>query len=628
MAPGTLATLRLASLIPLLVLQASAAVTLDKIANVPNGWTHTGTPSDSANLVLQVALSLQNLDQLEPTLATVSTPGSASYGQHLDLAAINELFGPSNESHEAVTSWLESSGVKTYKTQGSSIWIQTNVSTANALLGTTFKTYSDSTGVAKVRTTEYSIPDDLAEHIDLIAPTTYFGQSKAMRANRAQARNVARASSVKPLAKTLLARQLLAPRQVPSDCNGTLFYHNKTYAIFAPNCLKEQYNVQYTPDVNSGSKIAFGSFLNESASFSDLALFEQKFGIPSQNFSVVLVNPDEGATDLPQPPDTADDGEANLDVQIITGLAGPLPITEYITAGSPPYFPDPVEPAGTPNENEPYVPFYEFYLYQDDNDLPQVLSNSYGDEEQTVPESYAVRTCNLIGLLGLRGVSVLHSSGDEGVGASCLALDGVTPQFNPIFPATCPYVTSVGGTVSWDPEIAWSGSSGGFSNYFKQAWYQKDAVTSYLDNQVSDETKEYYGNYANFSGRGFPDVAGHSVTPDYSVFQGGVLTPSGGTSAASPMTASLIALLNDARLRAGKPTLGFLNPLIYLYASEGFTDITSGQANGCDGNDTQTGAPVVGAGVIPGAHWNATAGWDPVTGFGVPNFGKLLGMLG
>jgi tripeptidyl-peptidase I len=58
--------------------------------------------------------------------------------------------------------------------------------------------------------------------------------------------------------------------------------------------------------------------------------------------------------------------------------------------------------------------------------------------------------------------------------------------------------------------------------------------------------------------------------------------------------ASLIALLNDARLRAGKPVLGFLNPLIYLHAYQGFTDITLGQSDGCNGNDTQTGGPVVG----------------------------------
>lgn len=127
----------------------------------------------------------------------------------------------------------------------------------------------------------------------------------------------------------------------------------------------------------------------------------------------------------------------------------------------------------------------------------------------------------------------------------------------------------------------------------------------------------------------------------YTVFQGGEITPSGGTSAASPVTAAIVALLNDARLRAGMPVLGFLNPLIYLGGYKGFTDITSGQSDGCNGNDTQTGGPVPGAAVIPGSHWSksiikcskvvpanasldATVGWDPVTGFGVPNFGELL----
>jgi tripeptidyl-peptidase-1 len=29
------------------------------------------------------------------------------------------------------------------------------------------------------------------------------------------------------------------------------------------------------------------------------------------------------------------------------------------------------------------------------------------------------------------------------------------------------------------------------------------------------------------------------------------------------------------------------------------------------------------SGIVPGAHWNATVGWDPVTGFGTPNFAAL-----
>lgn len=130
----------------------------------------------------------------------------------------------------------------------------------------------------------------------------------------------------------------------------------------------------------------------------------------------------------------------------------------------------------------------------------------------------------------LRGLTIIHSSGDEGkriytprsclqgltelgVGSACQASDGVTPQFNPIFPATCPYVTAVGGTSDVSPEVAWNASSGGFSNYFSRAWYQYPAIEEYLA-QISDETKDYYGKYADFEGRGFPDVSAHSLYPE------------------------------------------------------------------------------------------------------------------
>ena len=46
--------------------------------------------------------------------------------------------------------------------------------------------------------------------------------------------------------------------------------------------------------------------------------------------------------------------------------------------------------------------------------------------------------------LGARGVSVIFSSGDGGVGTACLSNDGKnTTEFQPQFPAACPFVTSV-----------------------------------------------------------------------------------------------------------------------------------------------------------------------------------------
>ena len=114
------------------------------------------------------------------------------------------------------------------------------------------------------------------------------------------------------------------------------------------------------------------------------------------------------------------------------------------------------------------------------------------------------------------------------------------------------------------------------------------------------------------------------TSPSYAVYTNNALTRSGGTSAACPVFAGIIALLNDARLAKGLKPLGFLNPFLYSNGLSGLTDITGGGSVGCTGVNGQTGQTVPGASVIPFASWNATKGWDPVTGLGVPNFARLL----
>ncbi|KAF7939315.1 uncharacterized protein EAE97_007395 [Botrytis byssoidea] len=566
---------------------------MEKLAAAPSGWTAASETDSTAAITLTVGLAMQNLDQLEAKLLAVSTPGNAEYGNHLDIDEANALFAPSADASSAVTSWLTSAGARNIVSDGSTISFATTIEKANSMLNASFKSYT-SNGVTKVRTTQYSVPDDVAEHIELISPTTYFGKTVAN-------------------APTKVTKRTTSPSKVTVDASCS--------TSITPKCIKELYNIgNYTPSVSSGSRIGFGSFLNESALYADLFQYESYFGIPEQNFTVTLIN---GATN-DQNEATASSGEANLDVQNIIGVAHPLPVQEFITGGSPPFIPNIDFPLPANNSNEPYLPYYEYLLSQPNSALPQVISNSYGDIEDTVPYAYAVRVCNLIGIMGLRGISVLESSGDTGVGAGCVANDGLnTPYFQPQFPGTCPYITSVGGTQAVAPEVAWDDGSGGFSNYFPTAWYQVAAVDEYLSKHISPSTKEYYESYTNFSGRGFPDISAHSLTPDYQVVYDGKLSPSGGTSAAAPVVAGILGLLNDARFKAGKPALGFVNPLLYLLGKGALNDITGGAAIGCNGVNGQTGTPVPGGAVIPYASWNATKGWDPVTGLGTPNFEKL-----
>jgi tripeptidyl-peptidase-1 len=250
--------------------------------------------------------------------------------------------------------------------------------------------------------------------------------------------------------------------------------------------------------------------------------------------------------------------------------------------------------------------------------LPSVLSISYGWNEADFPAPYLRRQCLQFLKLGLQGVSVIVASGDRGaagVNGECLK----NGRFSPLSPSTCPYVTSVGGTQvslasessTHDREIAASwvrgnitgSSGGGFSNVFRTPIYQHDMVGKYLQEQngSSLHTSQLY----NISGRGVPDIA--VVGKNFVIRLDGQWKTVDGTSGSAPILASIITLINDWRLNAGKSTVGFLNPVFYTHYSA-FHDITKGSSKGCGG---KTG-------------FAAGHGWDPVTGLGTPDFEKLL----
>ncbi len=128
-------------------------------------------------------------------------------------------------------------------------------------------------------------------------------------------------------------------------------------------------------------------------------------------------------------------------------------------------------------------------------------------------------------------------------------------------------MTSVGATQGIE-ETATYFSSGGFSNIFARPSYQAADVASY----VASLGSTYSGLY-NTSGRGFPDVAAQAM--DFAFYFERVLQLISGVSAASPTFASVVALLNDELIAAGKSPLEFLNPLLYSNAAA-LNDIISG----------------------------------------------------
>jgi len=201
------------------------------------------------------------------------------------------------------------------------------------------------------------------------------------------------------------------------------------------------------------------------------------------------------------------------------------------------------------------------------------------------------------------------SSGDGGVagtqpgGQEC-------KNFLPTFPSGCPYVTSVGATHDFGPEKGSNFSSGGFSGVFKTPSYQSKAVSDYLGKIKGDKRYGDIKGLFNTTGRGFPDVSLRGE--GYQTIVGGKTGTVSGTSASTPVFAAILSMLNAELDKAGKKSIGFLNPLLYSPGAQAaFNDVTAGRNPGCKTD----------------GFW-ATDGWDAISDVGTPKYQALRILVG
>ncbi len=270
------------------------------------------------------------------------------------------------------------------------------------------------------------------------------------------------------------------------------------------------------------------------------------------------------------------------------------------------------------------------------------------------------------------GMTVIAASGDWGVydgRPGLTAVDGLgtevavaeAPWPHGVFPSVEDYILSVGGTMitSTHPltELGWSGplppsqqlrdavpffrlgSSGGFSEDVAIPWWQQAMLCP--QGQARAFRRGLMSPSILPSGRGYPDVAlmaaGRSITHGSgtdlastgfdAVVAGDRINWAGGTSIAAPIWSAIIACMNQARRAAGLPRVGFANPLLYSLAAtqtspedQPFRNISIGNSN--------VELRVLDASGVPAKYllegFAADAGWNPVTGLGVPNVANLI----
>lgn len=555
----------------------------ESISELPDGWALHSEPLEEEILSLRVALR-KSSDKILDIAQAVSNPNASQYGRHLSAAELREITDSDDSvACNAVQQWLQSHSIEDTTCDNGYVRFTTSVSNANRVLKSKFDYYQLDDNVPALRTKAYHLPQALVEHVDFVFPTVHFMSSG--RKNR----------------RHIEVRQHGIPTG-PVTCGNSI----------CPQNLTSRYNITYYPkDGSSGSKIGITGFIDNFPNQTDVNAFLRAHGMQktrAANYSVQVIK--DGPTKIPV--SSALTVEPILDLDYSLAFTGPIPATFYTTGGKGVLLNQPGNKPAPANEslNEPYLDFFEALLAE--NSPPQVISISYSDDEQSVPIKYAQKVCNLIAQAAARGITVIGSSGDGGAAgtgsSNCIGPDG-KHRLIPTFPSSCPWITSVGAVAPYGGPASYS--SGGFSNYFSTPSWQTAATAGFI--------KELNGSHAgvyNASGRGIPDVS--LLGDDYLIQVGGYNQTAKGTSASTPVFAAMIALLNDLRLRAGKPVLGHLNPLLYSEKfGPAFRDVISefGTSSGCsDGNFVEGG-------------WEALQGWDASTGLGEPDFSKLRSLL-
>lgn len=572
-------------------LGATGGIVVESNPTLPDGWEKLDkSPEPGHVLKLSIALRQPDIDTLK-TRVKSKDYFSKTPIRHLSRHEARSLRVPDQEDVDGVLSWLKANGMAATVTQDKDwVHVMTSVGSAEKLLDADFEFYSFENKKPVLRTREYSVPESVYDAISFIYPVANFMPARK------------ELSSPSPRH----SRMMLGKRDAPCAEATT------------PSCIRSLYGLSYTtPNRTSSIRFGIAGFLEQYANYRDIHQWlkneARNISATGYNFSVELVNGGQN----PQDTELSGD-EAALDVEYGMALGYPTHVTYYSTAGRGVKLNETGDPI--PDEyadNEPYLEFLEHLLEKPDNELPHVLSISYGDDEVSVPRPYAERVCALFGLLTARGTTILSGSGDGGAkgaqNSTCRTNDGSNKDITmSVFPASCPWVTAVGAVTSFDdPPKGASFSGGGFSQYFPREDWQDAAVAGY-----TVQLGRYLAGYYNSSMRAVPDIS--AIGTDFSVVYKGQQGYLQGTSASTPVIAAMIALVNDARVRQGKPVLGWINQLLYTDKVRAvLQDIVGGQSLSCNFQD----------GKSPGG-WPAAMGYDTITGLGVPsNFQKFLEVL-
>ena len=350
-------------------------------------WVRSSRAAADATLSLVFALPVgdDHVAALEAEVAAVSDPASKRYGRHRSVAELDAYRAdahPEWATHASrILSYLDVHGKQFGEAvaYGSAdeaakrgfLRAEVSVASAEELLGGEYYEFARVDGQTATRCVGCSLPENLRSAAAFVEPTSRFPNLRRKSAPGA------------PLAT------------------------DGKYGV-TPGILRDEYGLGGAyPSLTNRSEhyVVVTAFDGEFASPADAKKFYKDYApdLASSGYAPTIEGPNRG---------NRPGAEANLDVQYASAVSGGVPLEVWSFAGMSP---------DRPAINEPFL---EFVLYMNGVDhAPSVVSTSYGEDEGSTSDAYAVRVQYEFGLAALRGMSLIFAAGDSGVAST----SGQTP---------------------------------------------------------------------------------------------------------------------------------------------------------------------------------------------------------
>ncbi|HEY6766178.1 MAG TPA: S53 family peptidase [Candidatus Sulfotelmatobacter sp.] len=554
-------------------------------AEFDQGRVDPGKVLPGLSLVFKPSAKQQR--ELDKLLAQQQDPASPNFHQWLTPAQFAERFGLSPNDVKKVAAWLQSQGFQVTQVANSrnEIFFQGTVGQAESAFRTEIHNFLVDGEMHYANATEPSVPAALSASVIEVRNLHNFHPRP-----RAQVRHAGSDATRPNFTSHISGSHFLAPGDF-----ATIYDVNSLYSANADG---------------SGQSIAIVG--QSSINLTDISNFRSAAGL-SAKAPTILLEPGTGTSSKC----SGDEGESDLDLEWSGAVAKNATITfVYVGLAS-----------GDTCSNRRFGAF-EALRYAVDQDVAPIISNSYGNCEAnvTLPEAQTIQ--GWAKQANSQGQTIISASGDSGAADCDFHVTSAALGFAVDIPAAIPEVTGAGGTEfnpALDPSATVSGSDAGATTYWSGTTGGTDAISSALsyipEIGWNDSTFDiaHQGDISASGGgkstfftkpswqtgtgvpsdgqRDVPDVAVNaSADHDGYLFcsEDGAKVPTcssgfrdsntnvaivGGTSAAAPTLAGIVALINQYVGNTPPSGLGNINPNLYKFATSTpavFNDVTTG----------------------------------------------------